>query len=65
LKTIKRCKMVNIAAGVFAFIGVIIILAFVYGGLLESQREKDYKERKINELEERVYELERKIKKRK
>ncbi|EFW5339543.1 MULTISPECIES: hypothetical protein [Salmonella] len=57
--------MVNIAAGVFAFIGVIIILAFVYGGLLESQREKDYKERKINELEERVYELERKIKKRK
>ncbi|EHH2996354.1 hypothetical protein J7173_004811 [Salmonella enterica] len=57
--------MVNIAAGIFAFIGVIIILAFVFGGLLESQRENDYKERKISELEERVYELERKIKKRK
>ena len=37
--------MVNIAAGIFAFIGVIIILAFVFGGLLEAQREKDYKER--------------------
>ncbi|ENP7657634.1 hypothetical protein ACED03_004551 [Salmonella enterica] len=55
--------MVNIAAGIFAFIGVIIILAFVFGGLLEAQRENDYKERKISELEERVYELERKIKK--
>lgn len=57
--------MVNIAAGIFAFIGVIIILAFVFGGLLEAKRENDYKERKISELEERVYELERKIKKRK
>ncbi|EIE9390919.1 hypothetical protein LFC00_004515 [Salmonella enterica] len=57
--------MVNIAAGIFAFIGVIIILAFVFGGLLESQREKDYKERKISELEERVYKLENKIKKKK
>ncbi|MEI9695907.1 hypothetical protein V5074_22670 [Atlantibacter hermannii] len=57
--------MVNIAAGIFAFIGVIIILAFVFGGLLEAQRENDYKEKKISELEERVYELERKIKKRK
>ncbi|EDS8748217.1 hypothetical protein BVE23_004601 [Salmonella enterica] len=56
--------MVNIAAGIFAFIGVIIILAFVFGGLLEAQREKDYNERKISELEEKVYDLERKIKKR-
>lgn len=57
--------MVNIAAGIIAFIGVLIVLAFVFGGLLEAQREKDYTERKISELEEKVYKLERKIKKRK
>ncbi|EDU9594657.1 hypothetical protein ACX1DQ_004764 [Salmonella enterica subsp. enterica serovar Newport] len=57
--------MVNIAAGIFAFIGVIIILAFIYDSLLKATKEMDFRDSRIDELEERVYELERRIEKRK
>ncbi|HDU1537650.1 TPA: hypothetical protein REW70_004457 [Klebsiella pneumoniae] len=53
--------MENIAFGIISVIGVFVILAFVYGGLLETQREKDCKDRKMDKLEEDIYNLEERL----
>ncbi|EIU1517589.1 hypothetical protein L4G02_004646 [Salmonella enterica] len=55
--------MENIAFGIISVIGVFIILAFVYGGLLETQKEKDYNNKKMDSFEEDIYKLEERLNK--
>ncbi|ENY2387469.1 hypothetical protein V3H55_28465 [Klebsiella quasipneumoniae] len=57
--------MEEIFFGIFSLIGIFAILAFIYDSLLKATKEMDFRDSRIDELEERVYELERRIEKRK
>ncbi|HBZ4073711.1 TPA: hypothetical protein MG581_26310 [Klebsiella pneumoniae] len=64
--------METIVYFIFSVIGAFIILSFVYGGLMETQKERDHNDRRMDRVEEDIYnleerldKLEKKIKKRK
>ncbi|EIO8242697.1 hypothetical protein Q8C87_004426 [Salmonella enterica] len=53
--------MENVVYCIFSIIGAFIILSFVYGGLMETQKERDHNDRRMDRIEEDIYNLEERL----